>query len=342
MTQLEIAKPGSDAQLRCAILNDYHGAALRLADWQSLGDRISITPFRHAFADDAETIEQLKAFDVVCAMRERTRFPRGVLEQLPNLKMIATAGFRNAGIDIAAAHERGILVCGTRPPNPASYGFSTATLALALMLELARNVGAHNLRLKQGGHWQTSIGIDLYDATLGILGLGRLGRRVATMAKPLGMHVIAWSENLTSEACREVGVEHVSKAELFARSDFLTIHQVLTDRTLDLVGAPELALMKPTSFLINTSRGPIVNEAALIDALQRKAIRGAGLDVFAVEPLPADHIFRRLENVVITPHIGHATEQAYRNIYADMIENIANWINGRPVRGLDVHPSQAK
>ena len=162
------------------------------------------------------------------------------------------------------------------------------------------------------------------------------------MVKPFGMNVIAWSENLTPEACEEVGVEYVPKAELFARSDFLSVHQVLTDRTKDMIGAPELALMKPTSFLINTSRGEIVNEPALIDALQRRAIRGAGLDVFAVEPLPDDHIFRRLDNVVITPHIGHVTENAYRRIYSDMIENIGNWLEGRPLRGLQIHPSQIK
>ena len=338
----KINRPRSDAMLQCAILNDYQGVALRLGDWQSLGDKVSFTTFEYAFASHSETIEQLKPFDIVCAMRERTRFPREVLEQLPNLKLIATAGFRNAAIDIEAAAELGIIVSGTRPPDPASHGFHTATLALGLMLELARNIGAHNLRLKQGGHWQTTIGVDLYGATLGILGLGRIGRRIAAMAKPLGMQIIAWSENLTPEACQEVGVEHVSKAELFARSDFLTVHQVLTDRTRDLIGEPELALMKPTSFLINTSRGEIINEPALIDALQRHVIRGAGLDVFAIEPLPHDHIFRRLDNVVITPHIGHVTELAYRNIYSDMIENIGNWINDRPLRGLQVHPSQTK
>ena len=326
--------------LRGAILNDFQHVALSMGDWGRLGSAVSFEVFDRAFADEAETIATLEPFQILCTVRERTPLPRQLLERLPNLKLIASAGFRNASIDLEAARALGITVCGRRPVDPADYGYATATHALALMLELARNVGAESQGLKAGVPWQSRVGIDLHGRTIGLLGLGRLGARFAAMVKPLGMRVIAWSENLTRERCEEVGVEYASKEELLETSDFVSIHLVLTNRTLNLVGAPELARMKPTSFLINTSRGPIVDEPALIDALRARRIAGAGLDVFTVEPLPLDHPFRRLDNVVITPHMGFVTDRSYRAMFEDMVVNIERWLAGQATYPLEPHPSQ--
>jgi D-3-phosphoglycerate dehydrogenase len=250
-----------------------------------------------------------------------------VIEALPKLKLIVTTGMYNASVDLAAAMARGITICGTR-----GVGAPTAELAMGLLLDLARNISFENARMKAGGVWQTTVGIDLSGQTLGLLGLGKLGARVAKLAQAFDMKTIAWSQNLTEERCRELGVEYVSKADLFSRADFLSVHLVLSDRTRALVAAADLARMKQSAFLINTSRGPIVDEAALIDALSNKRIAGAGLDVYDVEPLPVDHPLRKLENTVLTPHLGYVTDINYRRFYADTVEDIRAFLDGKPVR----------
>jgi D-3-phosphoglycerate dehydrogenase len=274
-------------------------------------------------------VKALADFEIICAMRERTPFPRAVIEKLPKLKLLITTGMRNASIDVAAAKERGIAVCGTP-----TTGNPTSAIAFALMLELARRVGYESARMRAGTLWQSTIGLDLEGLTLGVLGLGKLGTRSAQIAKAFGMKVIAWSQNLAADKCAQVGAGYVSKDELFRQSDFITIHLVLSDRTRGLVGARELALMKASACLINTARGPIMDEAALIAALREKKIAGAGLDVFDVEPLPLDHPFRTMDNVVITPHLGYVSAQNYRTFYGAIIEDIRAWLDGKPVRLL--------
>lgn len=314
--------------LRCAILDDYQNVALTMADWSLVTD-VDITVFNQHLGDAAAVIAALKDFQIICAMRERTPFPRAVIEALPELRLLVTTGMRNASIDLDAARERNVVVCGT----PA-VGNATAAIASGLMIELTRRIGYENARLKAGRPWQTTIGLDLEGLTLGLLGLGKLGSRVAQIGQAFGMKTIAWSQNLTTEKCREVGVDHVQREELFRGSDILSIHLQLSPRTRGMIGAAELALMKPGAYLVNTSRGPIVEEAALIAALEEKRIAGAGLDVFDVEPLPVDHPFRRLENVVLTPHLGYVTQQSYRAFFAGMVENIRAFLDGRPLRLL--------
>jgi phosphoglycerate dehydrogenase-like enzyme len=274
-------------------------------------------------------VKALADFEIICAMRERTPFPRAVIEKLPKLKLLITTGMRNASIDVAAAKERGIAVCGTP-----TTGNPTSAIAFALMLELARRVGYESACMRAGTLWQSTIGLDLEGLTLGVLGLGKLGTRSAQIAKAFGMKVIAWSQNLAADKCAQVGAGYVSKDELFRQSDFITIHLVLSERTRGLVGARELALMKASACLINTSRGPIIDESALIAALREKKITGAGLDVFDVEPLPLDHPFRTMDNVVITPHLGYVSVQNYRTFYGAIIEDIRAWLDGKPVRLL--------
>jgi D-3-phosphoglycerate dehydrogenase len=274
-------------------------------------------------------VKALADFEIICAMRERTPFPRAVIEKLPKLKLLITTGMRNASIDVAAAKERGIAVCGTP-----TTGNPTSAIAFALMLELARRVGYESARMRAGTLWQSTVGLDLEGLTLGVLGLGKLGTRSAQIAKAFGMKVIAWSQNLAADKCAQAGVGYVAKDELFRQSDFITIHLVLSDRTRGLVGARELTLMKASARLINTSRGPIIDEPALIAALREKKIAGAGLDVFDVEPLPLDHPFRTMDNVVITPHLGYVSVQNYRTFYNAIIEDIRAWLDGKPVRVL--------
>jgi len=316
-------------RLRCAILDDYQNAALRLADWSPLRDRMDIEVFDAPFGDDAAAVRTLADFDVICAMRERTSFRGDVLTQLPRLKLLLTSGMRNAAIDLAAAGERGITVCGT-----GTVGNPTAGLAIGLMLELTRRIGFENARMKTGAAWQTTLGQDVAGKTLGIIGLGKLGTKVATIARALDMRVIAWSHNLTEAACTAAGVTYASKDELLATADLVTIHVVLSARTRGLISGDDLRKMKPTAYLINTARGPIVDEAALIETLTSRTIAGAGLDVFDREPLPLDHPFRRLDNVVLTPHLGYVTEENYRRYYSEMVENIAAWLDGQPIRQL--------
>jgi len=314
---------------RCAILDDYQNVALTLADWSKVNGDVAIKVFNEHLDSQDKVIAALRGFAIVCAMRERTAFPRAVIEALPDLKLLITTGMRNASIDLEAAKANNVVVCGT----PA-FGNATAAIAIGLILELTRHIGYENARLKAGAAWQTTIGLDLEGMTLALLGLGKLGSRVAEVGKAFGMNLIAWSQNLTPERCQEVGAEYVSRDELFRRADFLSIHLQLSPRTRGLVGARELGLMKQSAYLINTSRGPIVDEAALIAALREKRIAGAGLDVFDVEPLPLGHPLRKLDNVVLTPHLGYVVEQNYRAFFGGMVNDIRAFLDGAPVRVL--------
>jgi len=313
--------------VRCAILDDYQNVVLKIADWSKLKADVEIKVFNQHLGGPDKVIAALKGFPIVVATRERTAFPKPVIEALPDLKLLITTGMRNASIDTEAAKARGVTVCGT--PN---FGNPTAGIAIGLMLELTRHIGYENARMHAGATWQTTIGPDLEGLTLGVLGLGRLGTHTAAIAKAFGMKVIAWSQNLTPEKCAAAGVGYVDKDDLFRQSDVITIHIVLSQRSRGLVGAKELGLMKPSAFLINTSRGPIVDEAALLAALRDHKIGGAGLDVFDTEPLPLDHPLRKMDNVVLTPHLGYVSEQNYRAYFAGVVENIRGFLDGKPVR----------
>lgn len=314
-------------RLRCAVLDDYQNVALKSADWSGVTKDINVTVFNEGLGGPDSVARALQGYDIVCLMRERTPFPRALIEKLPDLKLLVTSGMRNAAIDVAAAKERGVTVCGTEGAK-----HPTAELAIGLMIDLARNISAENARMKAGEPWQATVGADLFGHTLGIIGLGNLGQRVARVAQAFGMKVLAWSQNLTPEKCTEAGVEYATKADLFQKSDFITIHLQLSDRTRGLVSATDLAMMRKSAYLINTSRGPIVDEAALIAALQKGAIAGAGLDVFDVEPLPVDHPYRKMANVILTPHLGYVTQDGYRLFYGGMVEAIRAWLDGEPMR----------
>lgn len=314
--------------LRCAIIDDYQNVALKLADWSKITKDVEIKVFTEAVRrSDADTIRDLKDFDIVVMMRERTRFPRAVIDGLPKLKLLITTGAYNASIDLKACQERGIVVSGT-----GGFGNPTTGITFGLILELTRRIGWEHARLKAGTPWQATLGMDIEGRTLGLLGLGRLGARAAGVGKAFGMKVIAWSQNLTPDRCKEVGVEYATKDDLFRTADIVSIHLVLGDRTRGLIGAKELAAMKKTAYLVNTSRGPIVDEKALIDALNKKQIAGAGLDVFDVEPLPLDHPYRTMDNVVITPHLGYVSQQNYEKYYPDIVDDIRGFLDGKPVR----------
>jgi phosphoglycerate dehydrogenase-like enzyme len=315
---------------RCAILDDYQNVVLNVTDWSKVAGDLDIKVFNEHLGGPDNVVKALQGFNVVCAMRERTPFPRAVIEKLPDLKLLITTGLRNASIDVAAAKERGVVVCGTP-----SVGNPTSGIAIGLMLELTRRIGYENARMKAGVPWQSTIGMDLEGQTLGVLGLGKLGTRTANIAKAFGMKVIAWSQNLTPEKCKEADVEYVSKEDLFRQADFITIHVILSQRSRGLVGAKEIALMKPTAYLINTSRGPIIDEAAMLAALRDKKIGGAGLDVFDVEPLPVDHPLRKMDNVVLTPHLGYVATQNYRAYFAGVVDDIRAFIDGKPVRVME-------
>jgi D-3-phosphoglycerate dehydrogenase len=303
---------------------------MKFADWSAISKDVEIKVFNAPLGGPEAVIKTLQGFAIVVGMRERTPFPRKVIEALPDLKLLITTGARNNSLDIKACAERGVTVCGT-----GAAGSPTTGIAFGLMLELTRRIGFENARLKDGEPWQVTIGRDLEGLTLGILGLGKLGQRSAAVGEAFGMKMIAWSQNLTEEKAKAAGADLVSKEDLFRNADFITIHLVLSDRSRGLVGAKELSLMKKTSYLINTSRGPIVDEKALIAALQNKAIGGAGLDVFDVEPLPLDHPFRKMDNVVITPHLGYVSEQNYRKYFPDIVEDIRAWLDGKPVRVIE-------
>jgi D-3-phosphoglycerate dehydrogenase len=313
---------------RCAILDDYQNVALKLADWSKITKDVDIKVFTEAVRrSDADTINALKDFDIVVMMRERTRFPRAVIDGLPKLKLLITTGAYNASIDMKACAERSIVVCGT-----GGFGNPTTGITFGLILELTRRIGWEHARMKSGVPWQNTLGMDIEGKTLGILGLGKLGARAAGVGKAFGMKVTAWSQNLKPERCKEVGAEYVSKDDLFRNADIVTVHLQLSDRTRGLVTAKELGLMKKTAYLVNTSRGPIIDEKALLDALNKKQIAGAGLDVFDVEPLPLDHPYRKMDNVVITPHLGYVSQQNYDKYYPDIVENIRGFLDGKPVR----------
>lgn len=313
---------------RIALLDDYQDVALRMAEWGRLPAGTHVEAFRDHLAEQDALVKRLADFDVVMAMRERTAFPRALLERLPRLRLLITAGMRNAAIDVRAAVDRGITVCGT-----AGLPYPTAELTWALILALFRRVPAED-RATRDGRWQTTIGLGLNGKTLGVLGLGTLGSRVARVGRAFEMEVLAWSPNLTAARATEVGAALVGKDDLLARSDVVSIHLVLGDRSRGLIGQAELARMKRSAYLVNTSRGPIVDEGALIAALEEGTIAGAGLDVFDEEPLPLDHPLRRLPNTVLTPHLGYVTDKTYRVFYGQALEDVEAFLRGAPVRVL--------
>jgi phosphoglycerate dehydrogenase-like enzyme len=306
--------------MKVAVLDDYQNVALQLADWSGVRRHAEITVFNDHVADPSAVVERLRPFDAVCVMRERTPLTREILQQLPNLKLIASTGPRNASIETQTAADLGIAVTATGYDSTPTVEF-TWSLILASM----RGIDREAFSLRAGG-WQTGLGSNLRGKNLGIVGLGNIGREVARIGLAFGMKVIAWSQNLTEEKASAAGATLVGKQTLFREADVVTVHLVLSSRTRGVVGAPELALMKPTARLINSSRGPIVDQAALIKALQARTIAGAAVDVFDTEPLPADHPFRTLDNLLATPHIGYVTEELYRTFYGDAAASIAAWL----------------
>jgi phosphoglycerate dehydrogenase-like enzyme len=317
---------------RVAVLDDYQRRASGWADWSSLGDDVEIEFFAEPIARE-DLAATLSGFDVLVLMRERTKFPRELLEPLTELALVVTTGMRNASLDVECLLERDVVVCGTEY-DPGGPGVpSTVEVAWALVFASAKRVTIEDRALREG-HWQTDLPANLSGATLGLLGLGRLGAAMARPAAAFGMDVIAWSQNLTAERAAEVGVTAVGRDELFAGADWLSIHLVLSSRTRGLVGAAELAAMKRSAVLINTSRGPIVDERALVAALRDGEIAGAGLDVYDNEPLPADHPLTELENAVLLPHLGYVSEEAMRVMYGQVVQNIAAWRAGDPIRRL--------
>jgi phosphoglycerate dehydrogenase-like enzyme len=306
---------------KIAVLDDYQNVALECADWSVLRDRADITVFHDHLANPDAVIERLLPFDVVCVMRERTSLPRNVIERLPNLKLIASTGAVNASIDVAAAGDHGIAVVHTGYRSDPTIEFTWA-----LILASARHIVTESNSVRSGG-WQQTVGTDLRGKTLGVLGLGNVGSQVARIGTAFGMKLIAWSQNMTPESANAAGAVLVSKDQLFERADILTIHLVLSSRTRCLIGAAELKRMKSTAWLINTSRGPIVEEQALVGALKNKQIAGAAIDVFDVEPLPPNHPFRTLDNILATPHIGYVSEGLYKTFYEDTVSNIRKWLD---------------
>ena len=313
--------------IRAAILDDYQNVAMSFADWSPIAKDVEIKVFNTPFKSRDEAVKALRGFAIIVGMRERTPFPRAMIEALPDLKLLITTGAKNNSFDLKAAAERGVTVCGT-----GGFGSPTTGVVFGLLLELTRRIGFENARLKTGQPWQVTIGPDLEGMTLGVLGLGKLGQRSAAVAKAFGMNVIAWSQNLTAEKAAAAGATYVSKEDLFAKADAITIHVVLSDRSRGLVGAADLGRMKKTAYLVNTSRGPIIDEAALIAALREKRIAGAGLDVFDIEPLPLDHPYRTMDNVVITPHLGYVSTQNYAKYFPDIVTDIRAFLDGKPVR----------
>ena len=315
--------------MKVAVLDDYQGVAESLADWSQLPPGTEVSFFSDHLTSEDALAERLAGFDVVMGMRERTPFPRSLLERLPNLRLLVTTGRRNASFDIEAASGLGIAVSGT---NGAGEG--PTELTWGLILGIARQIPLED-RLSREGKWGTTVGVGLKGKTLGLLGLGHIGSLVARVANAFDMNIIAWSQNLTAERARECGATLVDKDTLFRDSDILSVHVVLSQRTRGLVGARELALMKPTAYLINISRGPIVDEAALVDVLRRRAIAGAALDTFDVEPLPEGHPLLQLDNTLICPHLGYVTDDSYRAMYAGVIEDIRAFASGEPVRMIN-------
>ena len=313
---------------RIAVLDDYQSVAADFCDWSQLPEPAEVVEFHDAVADPDALVARLQPFDVVIAMRERTPFPREVLQRLPNLRLLVTTGMRNKSIDVEAATELGITVCGT-----ASQPTAAAELTWALILATLRHIPQEDASMRAGG-WQQTIGGDLAGGTLGVVGLGRIGSRVARIGAAFGMDVVAWSQNLTDERAAEAGARRVDKDELFATADVVTVHLLWSKRTRGLIGADDLGRMKPTAVFVNTSRGPIVTEAALVDVLREGRIAGAGIDVYDQEPLPREHPLRELRRAVLTPHLGYVTRGTYEVFYRDAVEDVAAFLAGEPVRAL--------
>lgn len=312
--------------IKVAVLDDYLGVVPQYGDWASLGPQVETVFFRKNMADIDEAVAALQPFHVLSLMRERMALPKALVDRLPNLKLVVTTGGKNRSIDIEACAARGIVVCGTRSADPAP----TIDIAWGLILSAARNLNREDALMRVGG-WQERLGFTLHGKVLGVIGLGNLGKRMAVVGRAFGMDVIAWSQNLTAERAAEVGVLRVEKDELLARSDVMTIHLVLGERTRGLLGEREFGLMKPTAILVNTSRGPIVDEPAMLEALRQRRIHAAALDVFNVEPLPVDHPLRSMDNVVLSPHLGYATQGNFGSYFADTIEAIGAWREGREI-----------
>jgi len=314
---------------RIVLLDDYQGVALDYGGWDRVPDEWQVVALEQHIADAGALVEALSDAEIVVAMRERTPFPAAILDRLPDLKLLITTGMANASIDVAAAQANGVVVCGT-----ASKGPPTAELSWGLILSLLRSIPAEHAAMREGG-WQSTIGGDLDGATLGLVGFGRLGTKMATIGAAFGMEVLAWSQNLDADAAREAGAEPVEKMELFERSDVVSVHYKLSERSRGLVGAAELGAMKPSAYLINTSRGPVVDTDALLAALESGAIAGAGIDVYDTEPLPADHPLRSAPRTVLTPHLGYVTEDTYATFFGHAVENVLAYLDGAPVRVID-------
>ena len=324
-----LASPGKYLMsLRIALLDDYQTRAAAAADWSRLADA-EMVAFDYHLGGPDDVVAALADFDVVVAMRERTALLSNVLTRLPRLKLLITAGMRNLSIDMECARERGVVVCGT-----SMLGYPAAELAWALVMSLTKRLPWEQQAM-HAGKWQTTLATGLKGKTMGLWGLGKLGQRVARIAQAFEMDVISWSENLTAEVAAEHGVQRVDFETLMSTSDILSIHVILGDRTRDKIGTAELATMKPSAYIVNTSRGPVINEAALVDALQRNLIAGAGLDVFDVEPLPVDHVLRNLPNVALTGHTGYVTEELYGVVYGQALEAVEAWQQDTPVRVLN-------
>jgi D-3-phosphoglycerate dehydrogenase len=318
------------AKHRCAILDDYQSVALEMADWSKVAGDLDIKVFSEPLGGPDAVARALEGFEIICAMRERTPFPRQLIEALPQLRLLVTTGMVNRAIDLEAAKARNVMVCGTP-----SFGNPTTGIAWGLILELTRRIGFENARLKSGALWQSVVGTDVEGLTLGVIGLGKLATRVAEVGKAFRMKVVAWSQNITPERAQAAGVEYAaSKEDLLRQADIVSIHIPLTPKSRGLIGAAELGLMKPSGLLVNTSRGPIVEEAALLAALREHKIAGAGFDVYDVEPLPLEHPLRKLDNVVLTPHLGYASQQNYRAYFAGVVDDIRGFLDGKPVRVL--------
>ena len=315
--------------MKVAVLDDYQSVAESMADWSQLPPGAEVVFFSDHLTDESALAERLGGFDVVVGMRERTPFPRSLLERLPKLRLLVTTGRRNASFDIAAATELGVAVCGTD-----GAGEGPTELTWGLIIGLLRQIPLEDRRSREG-RWGTTVGVGLKGKTIGLLGLGHIGALMARVANAFDLNVIAWSQNLTADRARECGATLVDQDTLFRDSDIVSIHVVLSQRTRGLVGARELGLMKPTAYLVNISRGPIVDEAALVDVLQRRAIAGAALDTFDVEPLPGDHPLLRLDNTLICPHLGYVTDDSYRAMYAGAVEDIRAFASGEPVRVIN-------
>ncbi len=311
--------------MRVAIMDDYLDVVREVADWDSLPDGVEVTVFNDHVTDEDALVERLSNFDIIVATRERTPFPRALLGRLPGLKLLVAGGRHSRKIDIDAALEQGIVVTGTR-----KYGAVACELTWGLILALVRHIAQEDAAVRQG-RWHYALGLALSDMTLGLAGLGRVGAEMAAVAKVFEMNVIAWSQNLTAERAAEVGVERVAKDELFRRADIVSVHLALSERSIGIIGAAELSLMKPTAYFINTARGPIVDEAALIDMLENRRVAGCALDVFDQEPLPADHPLLKVENTILTPHIGYVTDRTFEAYYQSAIDSIKAFAAGDPV-----------